>query len=108
LLKRIHAREQVETLEDKANFAVADGGKLGVIHAAHFDAIQPVCAGGGRIQAADDMHQCGFSRTRWSGDRHPFAFEYLKRDTAQRMDFRVAHSINFGHVLDCDHLIALR
>src|SRR5579864_5185284 len=61
-------RQQVELLEDEAEHPVADLRELGAAHARDVTAREDVAAGRGAVQAADDVHEGRFSRTRRSHD----------------------------------------
>ena len=63
VVERGGPRQQVEGLEDEADFLVADVGQLVVGKLADQPAVQPVAALGGRVQAADEVHQRGFARS---------------------------------------------
>ena len=84
--QRVGARQQVEGLEDEADFPVADFGQLVVVHLADLDAVQFVVPAGGRVEAADQVHQRGFARAGRPHDGHVFAALDLQRDFAQRVD----------------------
>jgi len=51
------AGEQVEGLEDKSNFFVADASKLVVVEFADQLSIEPILSAAGRVEAADQVHQ---------------------------------------------------
>ena len=51
------AGQQVEGLEDEADFLVADAGQFVVVQFADQLTVQPVVALAGRIEAADQVHQ---------------------------------------------------
>ena len=59
--QRIGARQQVERLENKADFLVPDPRKLVVVHLTDVDAVQFVSAGSRRVQATDEIHQGRFA-----------------------------------------------
>lgn len=54
-------REQVEILEDEANFRSTNFGQLIVTQFADINTVKLVGAGGGHIRAANDIHECGFA-----------------------------------------------
>jgi hypothetical protein len=54
--------QQVEGLEDEANFLVSDVGQLVVVHLAHLLAVELVAAFAGRIEATDEVHQRRLAR----------------------------------------------
>ena len=49
--------QQIECLEDEANFLVADAGQFVVVEFAHQLRVQPIAAFAGSIEAADQVHQ---------------------------------------------------
>ncbi len=51
------AGEQVEGLEDESDFLVADAREFVVVEFADELAVEPVFALGGRVEAADQVHQ---------------------------------------------------
>ena len=57
-------RQQVEALEDETDIAIADAGKLLVVHAGHGWAEQSVLAQIGSVQTPEDVHKCRLARTR--------------------------------------------
>src|SRR5262245_35666696 len=56
VVERGRAGQQVEGLEDEPDLAVADGGKVVVVHLRHELAPEDVLAAGGGVQAADEVH----------------------------------------------------
>ena len=57
VVQRGGAGQQVEGLEDEADFLVADAGELVVVEFADQLAVEPVLALGRRVEAADQVHQ---------------------------------------------------
>ena len=96
------ARQQVEGLEDEADFLVADFGQLVVVHLADADAVQFVVAGGGRVQAADQVHQRGFARAGRPHDGDVFAALDFQRHVAQGVDGLRAHLVAPRNLLEPD------
>ena len=64
VVQRVGARQQVERLKHEPDLAIADFGQLVVVHLADVGAVQLVAAGGGRVEAADDVHQAWICRSR--------------------------------------------
>ena len=60
--------QQLTRLKDEADFPVADAGQLVGLQIVHAAAVQDVLAAGGRVQAADDVHQRAFPRA--AGAQH--------------------------------------
>jgi len=61
-VQRGGAGQQVEGLEDEADLLVADARQLVVVHVADQLPVDVVVALGGRIQAADQVHERRFAR----------------------------------------------
>ena len=55
------AGQQVEGLEDEADFLVADTGQFIVVEGAHQLVVEPIVAFGGRIEATDQVHEGRFA-----------------------------------------------
>ena len=101
-MQRIRARQQIEGLEDEADFAVADFRELVVVHFADADAVQFVMAGGGRVEAADQVHQRGFAGAGRPHDGDVFAALDFQRHVAQGVDGFRAHLVAARNVLKAD------
>ena len=84
--QRIRPRQQIEGLENEADFPVPDLRQLVVIHLADVRAVQFIQARRGRVQAAQQVHQRGLARTRRPHDRHVFAPLDLQRNIPQCVD----------------------
>ena len=59
--------DQVETLKDEADLAVADARAVAEIQVRHRLAVQVVVAAGGRVQQSDDGQQRGLAAARRAG-----------------------------------------
>ena len=94
--------QKVVLLEHKAQHLVADGGKLVAAHLAHIPAFQLIGAGGGHVQAADDVHAGGLARARLAHDGHELAGFDPHGDMVQRLDDGVAHVIVLAHLVEFD------
>src|ERR1019366_3377999 len=94
------ARQQIELLENKANFAVTDGGQLVAIHGFHGDAIQPVDTGRRLVKAAEDVHEGRFAGTGRAQDGDEIAAFDGERDVAQGGHGEGADVEGAGEVLD--------
>ena len=95
-------RQQVEGLEDEADLPVADLGELVVVHLADVDAVELVLARGGRVQAADQVHQGGLARAGRAHDGHVLAALDVQRDVPQGVDRLGAHLVAPRNVLESD------
>src|SRR5690606_22380299 len=63
VLERGRPGEQLEGLEDEADFLIADAGQLEGAHAIRALAVQLVAAAGGLVEAAQDVHERALART---------------------------------------------
>ncbi len=77
--------QQVVLLEDEAQHLVADGGQLVVVHLAHVPAVQQIGAGGGHVQAADDVHAGGLAGAGLAHDGHELPLLDLEGDVVRRL-----------------------
>ena len=102
MCKRRRARQQIESLKDEADFPVADGGEFVVIELADQAAREPVIAARGRIEAADQVHQRGFSRAGRTHDGDVFAFVDHDVHAAQGMQLLGAHFIGLPEIFGLD------
>src|ERR1700738_3782061 len=73
----------MELLKDEANFFRAHPIELVRRNARNVVPVEPGCSRSRSVQAANQVHQRGFSRSRRSHDRQPFAGLYVKRNTIQ-------------------------
>ncbi len=98
------ARQKIEGLEDEADFLVANARQFIVVELAHQLAVEPVFALGGRIEAADQVHQRRLSRPRRSHDGHIFAALNAEIHSPKSMNLLLgAHVVGFPKVFRCDH-----
>ena len=98
--------QKVVLLEDEAQHLVADLGQFVLAHAAHVPAVEPVGAGSGHVQAADDVHAGGLARAGLAHDGHELALVDLHRDVVHRLDGGVAHLVVLADVVkfnECAH-----
>ena len=89
-------------MKDKADFAVADFGQLIVVQFADVGAVEFVDAGGGGVQAAEQVHQGGFARAGRPHDGHIFAALDLQGNVAQGVDGFRAHLVEPGDILEAN------
>src|SRR5437870_1978933 len=66
-------RDEVETLENEPDAAVASIGQLRIGQLAHVDTIEAIPAACGSVEAADDVHQRALATTRCTHDRDEVA-----------------------------------
>ena len=98
VLKGCQPRQQLEGLENKANFMAAQLGQLMLVHPADVLALQPVFAAGGRVQTADHVHQRGFSASGRAENGQKFAPLHLQMDALQDAEFFPRHVVFFDDV----------
>ena len=99
------AGEQVEGLEDEADFLVADAGELVVVQFADQLAVEPVLALGRRVEAADEVHERGFAGAGGAHDGHVLVVLDAQGDAAQGLDLLLgAHVVGAPEILDDDHV----
>ncbi len=102
ILHHVELGQQVEELEHEPDLAVANGGKLprrGVLdhHAVQLDG--PL---GGRVQAAEDVHQRGFAAAGRADDGDEFTLLDVQRDVVQGADFLLAKAVDLADIAEFD------
>ncbi len=65
--------EKIETLEDKAELAIAQVSELRLVEPANVLPIQAIRAARGPIQTTQNVHECRFPRTARPANGHKFA-----------------------------------
>ena len=109
VLQRGHARQQVEALEHEADLLAAQDRQLFGVQRGHVDAVAQVAAVGGRVQAADQVHQRGLARAGRPHDGDEVAAIHAHVHAFQRDDFRLgARGIDLAQRvrLDDRHAVA--
>ncbi len=94
--------EQVELLEDEAEFLVADFGEVGFGNLRHVDAVKGVVADRWAIEATDDVHGGGFAGAGGADDRAVFAWSNREGNIIEGADFGVAAAVDFGNAIELD------
>ena len=102
IVQRGGAREQVEGLENEADFLVADARQLVVDHLADQIAVDVVLALGRRVETADQVHQGRFARPGRSHDRDVLAALDLDIDAGNGVDLLVAHDVGLPEIVGAD------
>jgi len=69
VMQRIRARQQIESLEDKTNLAIANRRQFVVGHRRDILPVELVAPGRRRIEAAEHVHQRRLAAARWTHDR---------------------------------------
>ena len=93
LTQRRRPLEQVEVLEDETDLLVADTRQIGFAQLGNAHAIQEILAVGGLIKAAKNVHERTLAAATGTHDRDEFALVDQQVNTAQRVDFDIAHAI---------------
>ena len=88
------AREQIESLKNEADFLVTNVSEFIAAKFGDVDAIQEVCATSRPIQAAENIHQSGFSGTAGAHDRDEFAAANFQGNPAHGVNINLAGVIN--------------
>src|SRR5208282_32653 len=101
------ARKQVETLEDEADFFVADISERIAVERGNVYAIQPVVPAGRAIQRTDHVHQRAFAGAASAHKCHKFARKNIQRNSAHRGDIHFAGVIHLVDLVELDDGIVL-
>jgi hypothetical protein len=83
-------RQQVEELEDEAELVAAQLGQLPVVEAGDVGTVELDGAGGGPVEAGEDVHQRRLAGTGGSHDRREATALEAGADAGQRVDGGVA------------------
>ena len=89
------AADEVEALENKADFPVADAREALFAETGNVFPREKIGTGRRRVEAADDVHQRRFAGAGAPNDGEKFPALNLKRDSVQRADFVAAHAVDF-------------
>ena len=107
VVQRGGAGQQIEGLEDEADLLVADARQLVVVQLADQLAVEPVLALGGRIEAADQVHQRGLAGAGGAHDGDVLVVLDAQRDAAQGLHLLLrAHIVGAPQILDDDDVAA--
>ena len=77
--------DEVEVLEDKADFPVADSGQLVVSGLIHFRTVQGIGPLGGAVQYADEVHQRTLAGPGGPHDREELAGQDVQVDAVENL-----------------------
>ncbi len=99
--------QEIEALEDKANFVAAQHGAGGVGHGGEIVAVEKDFPARGLRQAANHVEHCGFSATGRAHDGNKFAGKNLDVDAAQGGHVHLARAINFPQVFGLKYRLQL-
>ena len=100
--QRVHARQQVELLEDEADFAVPERREPVRIQALDRGPGEAIGAGGGAIEAADQVHQGRFAGPGGTHHGGEIAVLDLERDTVEGDDAAGIELVDAGEVAGLD------
>ena len=107
VVQRGGAGQQVEGLEDEADLLVADAGELVVVELADQLAVEPVVALGGRVEAADEVHQRGLAGAGGAHDGDVLIVLDAQGDAAQGLHLLLgAHVVGAPEIFDDDDVAA--
>ena len=103
------ARQQVERLKDEPDLAIAYARQLVLVLVGDKRATEPVFAGGGRVEAADQIHQRRFPRSRRTHDRDVLIAANRDVDPAQGVhDFTANVVVTLQTARDDDPILVRR
>ncbi len=71
-------------------------------HIDDFLSFEQVAAAGGMIEAAEGIHERGFTGAGWAHEGHVFAAFDVQRDVAQGIDLDFAEGVYFSDVAQLD------
>ena len=86
IAQRVHARQQVELLEDEADLAVAQARQAVGIEALDRGARRGVLPAGRPVEAADEVHEGRLARARRTHDGDEIALVDVERHAVERDD----------------------
>ena len=102
VVERRGARQQVETLEDEADLAVAHDRELIAGHPRDIFAVEDVTAARRAIETAEDVHERRLAGSRRARDRHELALLDVHVGAAQRTDCHFADGVGLDEVANRD------
>ena len=102
VLKRRGTGQEVEGLKYEADLAVADPCELGLVELGDGLAGQPVLASAGRVEAADQIHERRFARTRRARDGDELVAADGEVHSAQGVNHLAPQAIVMPHAADLD------
>src|SRR3989441_1172708 len=107
VVERGGTRQQVEGLEHEPDLLVADARQLVVGQVAHFQAVEPVLARGGGVEAADEVHERRLPRSRGAHHGHVLVLADLQAHAAQRAHDLAPHVVVAGELVRENHDVRL-
>ena len=100
VFERGRAGEEIEALEDEAEFLVAEVGELVAVQLGDVHAIEQVASRRRPIQAPQCIHEGGFARAARAHDGHELALVEFERDPADGVYFYLAGIVDPMDVLE--------
>src|SRR5690606_38108955 len=102
VLLRAQHRQQVVELEHEADMLGTPAGQLAGLELVDTLAVDADAAGGGRIQAADQVQQGGLARARRAHQGEEIATLDVEVDAVQHLDLLLATDVMLGELPDLD------
>jgi len=102
VIKGAGAGQQIEMLEDKADLAIAHSRQFVAREPGYLLVAQPVVAGCGAVEAAEQVHESGLARSRGTHYRDELPGGNLDRNAAQGMHHRAAHLVFLAQASGAD------
>src|SRR5205814_939928 len=99
------ARQQVKSLKDEANFAVANGGQLFFGQTRGLDSFQQVTTAGRFVEASQNVHEGGFAAPAGAHDGHELTAFNSQADPTQSVHASFAQVVIFVHIIDLDDCV---
>ena len=96
------ARKEMEVLKDKTNLGVAYVRQFFGVQIRHIHSLEQITTVRGAIQAAQDVHQRGFSRAAGPHERDELASFYFQGDIIQGLDGQFARVVHLGNPFQLD------
>ena len=94
--------DEIESLKDEADFAIADTGAVAELEAGDGLAVEGVVPFRRRIEKAEDGEQSGFAAAGGTGDGEVFAFFDGEIDGVQSVGFELIGEEDFGDGFEID------
>jgi hypothetical protein len=93
------SRQQIETLKNKSDLAVANIGELVPIQTGNIGAIEKVTPGRRTVETTENIHESRLARATRAHQRDEFALLDLERDATHRPHLHLAGMIRLSHVV---------
>ena len=104
VVQRGGPRQEVEGLEDEADFLIANAGQFVVVEFTDQLSVQPVLAFARSVEAADQIHQRRFARAGRSHDGDVFVALDAQVHSPQGLDLLLrSHVVGLPQIFRADH-----